>query len=103
MRHLLALLLFLPSLCLAQSVTLPYNPDANADSAIGAPDLLEMLPLFGGYFTPDPILIDGMEINEYLNMLEANGELTPHRRVRVWPDAVLERGGVDLGPGRCPW
>ena len=66
----------LPSLCLAQSVTLPYNPDANADSAIGAPDLLEMLPLFGGYFTPDPILIDGMEINEYLNMLEENGSST---------------------------
>lgn len=76
MRNLLALLLFVPSLCLAQSVTLPYNPDANADSAIGAPDLLEMLPLFGGYFTPDPILIDGMEINEYLNMLEENGSST---------------------------
>ena len=73
MRTLLALLFFVPSLCLAQSVTLPYNPDVNADSAIGAPDLLEMLPLFGGYFTPDPILIDGMEINEYLNMLEENG------------------------------
>ena len=55
---------------------MPYNPDANADSAIGAPDLLEMLPLFGGYFTPDPILIDGMEINEYLNMLEENGSST---------------------------
>ena len=35
MRNLLALLLFVPSLCLAQSVTLPYNPDANADSTIG--------------------------------------------------------------------
>ena len=69
-------MLFVPSLCFAQSVTLPYNPDANADSAIGAPDLLEMLPLFGGYFTPDPILIDGMEINEYLNMLEENGSST---------------------------
>ena len=76
MKQLLALLLFVPSLCFAQSVTLPYNPDANADSAIGAPDLLEMLPLFGGYFTPDPILIDGMEINEYLNMLEENGSST---------------------------
>ena len=76
MKQLLALLLFVPSLCFAQSVTLPYNPDANADSAIGAPDLLEMLPLFGGYFTPDPILIDGMEINEYLNMIEENGSST---------------------------
>jgi len=36
-----------------------------------------MLPLFGGYFTPDPILIDGIEINEYLNMLEENGGTLP--------------------------
>ena len=26
MKQLLALLLFVPSLCLAQSITLPYNP-----------------------------------------------------------------------------
>ena len=32
MKQLVALLLFVPSLSLAQSVTLPYNPDVNADS-----------------------------------------------------------------------
>ena len=71
MKQLLALLLFVPSLCLAQSVTLPYNPDANADNAIGAPDLLEMLPLFGGYFTPDPILVDGQTLEQYIENLES--------------------------------
>ena len=73
MRKILALLLFVPSLCLAQSVTLPYNPDVNADSAITSTDLLGLLPIFGGYFTPDELLIDGMTVNEYLLLLEENG------------------------------
>ena len=71
MKQLLALLFFIPSLCLAQSVTLPYNPDANADSTIGAPDLLEFLPLFGEPFSPSSILIDGMALNQYITMLES--------------------------------
>ncbi len=55
MKQLLALLLFVPSLCLAQSVTLPYNPDANADSAIGPRRTSSrLLPFFGGFFTPEP-------------------------------------------------
>ena len=62
LKNLLALLLFEPSLCLAQSVTLPYNPDANADSTIGAPNLLELLPLFGGQFTPNAIQVDGQTL-----------------------------------------
>ncbi len=53
MKQLLALLLFVPSLCFAQSVTLPYNPDANADSAIGPRRICSrLLPLFGGYLHP---------------------------------------------------
>ena len=62
MKQLLALLLFVPSLCLAQSVTLPYNPDVNADSAITSTDLLGLLPIFGGFFTPEEVLIDGMTL-----------------------------------------
>ena len=53
------------------SVTLPYNPDANADSAIGAPDLLEFLPLFGTTFTPGEVMVDGQTLNEYIAVLEA--------------------------------
>lgn len=45
LKNLLALLLFVPSLCLAQSVTLLYNPDANSDSAIGAHPLLGLVPM----------------------------------------------------------
>ena len=54
----------------AQSVTLPYNPDANQDSVIGAPDLLEFLPYFGGPFTPGEVIIDGQTLTDYIAALE---------------------------------
>jgi hypothetical protein len=57
---------FSPFFCLAQSVTLPYNPDTNQDSAIGTPDLLDFLPLFGGYFAPDPITVNSVELATFL-------------------------------------
>ena len=69
MKRLLALLLFAPSLCLAQSVTIPYNPDANDDGFIGSPDLLSLLPLFGTQFGIDSALTcdyDGTPIEEFL-------------------------------------
>ena len=53
------------------SITLPYNPDANADSAIGAPDLLDFLPLFGNAFTPGEVMVDGQTLTEYIAVLEA--------------------------------
>lgn len=89
MKQLLALLLFVPSLCLAQSVTLPYNPDVNADSAITSTDLLGLLPIFGGFFTPEEVLIDGMTINEYLLLVEENGGALPvegseHGQMLYW-------------------
>jgi len=68
--YLLALFLSLGLLASAQTVTLPYNPDANADSAIGAPDLLQFLPLFGNYFTPGEVLIDGETLTDYIAALE---------------------------------
>ncbi|MGB0510075.1 MAG: hypothetical protein ACPGGB_04070, partial [Flavobacteriales bacterium] len=67
--------LWLPQSAFAQnSITLPYNPDANADSAIGAPDLLQFLPLFGNAFTPGEVMVDGQTLNEYIAVLEAAAE-----------------------------
>jgi len=64
--------LWLSQVALAQSsITLPYNPDANADSAIGAPDLLDFLPLFGNTFTPGEVMVDGQTLTEYIAVLEA--------------------------------
>ena len=56
------------------SFTLPYNPDANADSAIGATDLLHLLPLFGNPFMPGEVMVDGQTLNEYIAVLEAAAE-----------------------------
>ena len=47
----------------------PYNPDADEDELIGAGDLLVLLAFFGEGFTADPILMDGISLDEYLNEL----------------------------------
>ena len=70
MRHFLLLLSVWATPCYAQEIIPPFNPDANQDSAIGAPDLLEMLPLFGGYFTPAPVMIDGITAESYITQLQ---------------------------------
>ena len=68
--YLLALFLSLGLLASAQTVVLPYNPDVDQDSAIGAGDLLGLLPLFGNYFTPGEVLIDGETLTDYIAALE---------------------------------
>ena len=73
----------------AQSTySLPYNPDANADSAIGAPDLLEFLPLFGNTFTPAEVMVDGQTLTEYIAILEeaaANSSVTDTVTIPMMP------------------
>jgi uncharacterized protein (TIGR02145 family) len=68
--YLLVLLLGASLFAPAQTVVPPYNPDANGDSAIGAPDLLGLLPLFGTYFTPAEVMVDGQTLTEYIDALE---------------------------------
>ena len=68
MKQLLALLLFVPSLCIAQS-TMPYNPDANDDGYIGGADILGLLPLYGQQFGIDSSLTcdyDGTPVEEWI-------------------------------------
>ena len=62
MKNLLACLAFCASLSASAQVVYPYNPGANADIAIEAPDLLELLPLFGSYFTPGVALVNGQSL-----------------------------------------
>ena len=84
-----ALLLFCVFQSSAQNTySLPYNPDANADSAIGAPDLLEFLPLFGNTFTPAEVLVDGQTLTEYIAILEeaaANSSATDTVTIPMMP------------------
>lgn len=48
------------------SITYPYNPDGNGDEIIASPDLLDVLSVYGGEFTPTEILIDGETLGDYL-------------------------------------
>jgi hypothetical protein len=56
MRHLLTSLALLATFAAAGQNTMPYNPDADDDSYIGATDLLGLLPLFGQQFGIDSSL-----------------------------------------------
>jgi len=51
-------------------VVYPFNPDANEDDAIGTTDLLSILDLYGGGFSPDELMVSGMALGVYLGLLE---------------------------------
>ena len=53
------------------SITYPYNPDGNGDEIIASPDLLDVLSVYGGEFTPTEILIDGETLGDYLLNINA--------------------------------
>jgi uncharacterized protein (TIGR02145 family) len=61
--------LTLPTSATAQSINYPYNPDSDTDENIGTPDLLSLLSVFGTEFLPDPIAIDSLTLEEYLQLL----------------------------------
>ena len=89
--YLLVLLLGAVSLASAQTVIPPYNPDANGDSAIGAPDLLGLLPLFGTYYTPAEVMVDGQTLTEYIDALEAAAA-----------NATSDTVAIPMVPGTAP-
>ena len=49
-------------------------PDVDTDENIGTPDLLSLLSVFGSQFLPDPIAIDTLTLEEYLELLQASIE-----------------------------
>lgn len=57
---------------LAQLV-LPYNPDGDSNGSIGSSDLQSILAVYGSAFEPGVILVDSVELSDYLNQLQ--GEL----------------------------
>lgn len=71
MRLIALLFVVSPSLIFSQVVATPYNPDANGDSFISAPDLLNFLPVFGAPFTPNETTVDGTPLSETLSQLES--------------------------------
>lgn len=69
LAHLLVLMVMCGSMH-AQFIA-PYNPDSNADSAIGAADMLDFLPLYGTNFIPESITLDSLPQTEWLMELES--------------------------------
>ena len=76
MRHLLACLAILAASSAAAQSTMPYNPDADDDSYIGASDILGLLPLYGQQFGIDSSLTcdyDGTPFEDFLgDVFEGN-------------------------------
>ena len=72
MRTLLSLALI--SLCFSlsaqETITYPYNPDGDADGAIASPDLLDILGVYGGDFSPSEIQIDGVGLLQVIQDLQ---------------------------------
>ena len=55
----------------AQEVTYPANPDMTGDNMIYMADILEVLALFESEYIPESITVDGMTLEEYLILLNA--------------------------------
>ncbi len=55
----------------AQTVTVPYNPDGDANGLIGVTDLQDLLSTYGGAFAPGAIVVDSIELGEVLASLQA--------------------------------
>ena len=52
-------------------VTLPYNPDGDANGLIGVTDLQDLLSTYGGEFAPGTIMVNGVELGELLDSLQS--------------------------------
>lgn len=52
---------------------LPYNPDGDMNGSIGSSDLQSILAVYGSAFEPGVILVDSVELYDYLTQLQ--GEL----------------------------
>jgi len=60
-----------PTTATAQTVTVPYNPDGDANGLIGVTDLQDLLSTYGGAFAPGAIVVDSVELGEVLDSLQA--------------------------------
>jgi uncharacterized protein (TIGR02145 family) len=66
----LALISLFTSFSAQETLTYPYNPDGNVDGSIAAPDLLDILGVYGNAFTPTEIEIDGVNLLQVIQDLQ---------------------------------
>jgi hypothetical protein len=51
-------------------LTLPYNPDGDLNGSIGTSDLQSILAVYGTDFAPGAILVDSVELYDFLTQLQ---------------------------------
>jgi uncharacterized protein (TIGR02145 family) len=79
MRYLVAALVFLltVSFTAQETVTYPYNPDADNDQFVAVSDVLSSISAFGAEFLPAEIQIDGVSLLEIIQDLQ--NQLAAHQ------------------------
>jgi surface protein len=72
MKHIFTISLCFLALSLSaqETITYPYNPDGDVDGAIASPDLLDILGVYGGEFSPSEIQIDGVGLLQVIQDLQ---------------------------------
>ena len=70
-KHMLILATASAALSATAQVTLPYNPDGDANGLIGVTDLQDLLSTYGGEFAPGTIMVNAVELGELLDSLQS--------------------------------
>ena len=71
LKHMLILGTTAAVLSANAQVTLPYNPDGDANGLIGVTDLQDLLSTYGGSFAPGTITVNAVELGELLDSLQS--------------------------------
>jgi hypothetical protein len=92
-----------------ETITYPYNPDGDVDGAIAAPDLLDLLGVYGGDFSPSDIQIDGVDLLQVIQdiqnqlgalqgqMLDANYVESMFAALQQLIDGITLAEGTSIG------
>ena len=57
------------SLTAQETITYPYNPDANGDTLIGISDVLETISIYGSEFLPSDIMVGDTSLYNWIQLL----------------------------------
>lgn len=52
-----------------ETITYPYNPDGDVDGTVALPDLLDLLGVYGGDFSPGEIMIGDTALSAWIQIL----------------------------------
>ena len=73
-------------------IDLPYNPNGDSNGLIGTSDLQSILEVYGTDFVPGAILLDSVELYEYLTQLQGELALLQQQAAFQCGSKVLHEG-----------